>query len=148
MYSNECHLTSQSSTVQIESFSNFGCLFTSFPYEMLLLPSICWSCKLELYAVCLPVFSYEMLLLPSICWSCKLELYAVIIYYILDVSHVKYCNKVVLLYNLNFVSKFSLLFLNFEVVWRRGGGGGGYKLTTWASDWSVDDCYENCSFHH
>ena len=33
------------------------------------------------------------------------------IYYILDVLHVKY-----LLYNFNFVIKFSLLFLNFEVV--------------------------------
>ncbi len=30
-----------------------------------------------------------------------------IIYYILDVLHVKYCHKVVLLHNFNFVIKFS-----------------------------------------
>ena len=88
-------------------------------------------------ALCLPVFPYEMLLLTSICCNRKLELYAKIVYYILDVLDVKYCHIVVLLYNFNFVIKFSLLFLNFEVV-----------LTNWASDWSVDDCCENCSFHH
>ena len=61
-----------------------------------------------------------MLLLTSICCSCELELYAVIIYYILDVLHVKYRQKVALLYNFNVAIKFSLLFLNFEVV---GGTG-------------------------
>ena len=67
-------------------------------------------------ALCLPVFPYEMVLLTSICCSCELELYAVIIYSILDVLRVKYCHKVVLLHNFNSVIKFSLLFLNSEVV--------------------------------
>ena len=68
-------------------------------------------------ALCLPVFPHQMLLLTPSAAAVLLELYAAIIYYILDVLHVKYCQKVALLYNFNFAIKFSLLFLNFEVAW-------------------------------
>ncbi len=86
--SKECPLTSQSSTVQIESLSNFGSLLTSFPYNILLLTSICCSLSLELYAA--------------------------IIYYIFDVLHVSIATKWYVAVQFYFVIKFSLLNVVFE----------------------------------
>ncbi len=58
-----------------------------------------------------------MLLLTSICRNLlSLKLYAVIIYYIFDVLHESIATKWYIAVQFYFVIKFSLLFLNFEVV--------------------------------